>query len=278
VVVQALFALLCPSLVSASVVSVFEEEDPKKFCESAITQALEMLGGVPEWQAEWTQEYRVEQSVEKSSSYAEINQPKKTVTLFPTTFTRDPEGAFDCLNTDGLCGNVAVGVLMGVLYHEFLHRCYGLSPDGMLGDDCWREERSCMHLAIDYAVHSALCKDVNDILMRKCPNPTPPDPDDPDPPPAYGPDFCDDATLNQLIGMCEELRRLEKKWNDEQGEKVKMACRDGEGCGPPLDSECPTGNDILGNGDPSPYPPCDGTPVLDPCEACGGLTNDEQGA
>ena len=249
-----------------------QPEDPGTFCESAINQALSQLSTMPGYDTSWNEDYTIEQSTDTdTSSLAVINQSKQTVTLFPSTFARDPNGDFDCLNVDGLCGSVAVGVLLETLYHEFLHACYGPASTPM-EEECRNEYRSCLHLAIDYAVHSALCKSAEERLMMMCMNPDY-DPNDPNSGPEFGPEFCSDMVAETLIGMCEAMQRLEKKWNNDTGEEVKMACRDGDGCGPPPNSACPTGNSILGNGDPSPYPPCDGTPVLDPCEACDGLTN-----
>ena len=267
-----MFATAACLVLSGMTLAAPQSEDPAKFCQSVMDQAMSQLSSLPGYDSSWGDGYSVEQSTDTdTSSYAVINQPKQTVTLFPSTFARDPDGVFDCLNVDGLCGNVAIGALLETLYHEFLHACYGPASSAM-EEQCRNQYRSCHHLAIDYAVHTALCKSVEEQLMMMCMNPDH-DPDDPASGPPFGPDYCSDMVRETLIGMCEAMQKLEKKWNNDQGEEVKMACRNGEGCGPPPNSGCPTGNSILGNRDPSPYPPCDGTPVLDPCKACGGLTN-----
>jgi len=173
--------------------------------------------------------------------------------------------AFDCLRLDGLAGNVAIGALAGAIFHELLHKCYGPASSAM-ENGCWNEYRSCPHLAIDYAVHTALCQLAEQIIKDNCPD----DPAD-----------CSDEVTEQLVGICEEIKRLEEKWNNPDGAAIVSECRNNPPCELPTGTGCPTGNSLkcaadpsCSTPDPSPYPPDDGdNNVLGPCEACGDFSN-----
>jgi hypothetical protein len=126
-----------------------------------------------------------------------------------------------------------VGFITGMLFHEDLHTCEGHIPMTAGADT----SNSCLHAAIDYAVHQSLCEQVDALLGP--------------PPECEG----SQADRDLAVGYCIYMKELEKKWNSARGQrKIRDCASSGEynptpGCSDRLPPVPPSGPF-------TPLPPC----------------------
>jgi hypothetical protein len=158
----------------------------------------------------------------------------------------------------------ACGALASHVAHEMFHQC--ITPARPGAYTCQKKPNSCVHLAIDHAVHEILCAAAQDTKEGIA---------------AAEADGDTEEAIKlteQLIALCEEARELEDKWNTPDRADKAMSCKDGA-------DSCPIGRSQMasmeacfesGGGTTFPCPPGgeDDFPdneVLEPCSACADI-------
>lgn len=105
------------------------------------------------------------------------------------------------------------GYLTALLYHEGQHQCMNHTPMSPgVGSD---SPDSCIHLAIDNAVHAAVCEYISTAMAPDCGG--------------EHPEAIESHVLELLSGMCAEVKDIEDHWNSEEGIEKAILCICGDG-------------------------------------------------
>lgn len=146
------------------------------------------------------------------------------------------------------------GYLTALLYHEGQHQCMNHTPMSPgVGSD---SPDSCIHPAIDNAVHKAICDYISAAMAPDCGG--------------EHPELLDATVLEMLSGMCAEVKDIEEHWNSAEGIEKAILCV----CAGGDDTYFPVPGCTATLPLP-PYPwPCtfnDQSPPIPPCLCCEAL-------
>lgn len=121
----------------------------------------------------------------------------------------------------------ACGALVSHLAHEMFHQCI---PPGPPGTSCQRKPDSCVHLAIDHAVHEILCVAAQETKENIAA--------------AQAAGDTEEAIqlTEMLTALCEAAQELEDKWNTPDRADKAESCKGGE-------DPCPLSQDQMNSMD-----------------------------
>jgi hypothetical protein len=194
---------------------------------------------------------QVTQDKKATNVFAEFSSRYNMITLYPKTFLAFfPDlrlSGVDSLNSD-----YAGGLIAAALLHELIHKCLGPAETPAL-EECNNGFMSCMHLAIDNAVHDILCALACELKSSYESEQDP---------------AAKEKILQQLLAVCAEIKRLEDKWNNSGGRERLKGCLDMDPCPFNFNPNCPAAlPDLPPEVDPN-NPDHDPNNIVGKCACC----------